>query len=198
VRLAGNRGIDLIMRDPGNNHLKAWSREYEEKPFCFQQDSEHGKRLVAWTEESGQIKNAFYSLLENFPDTVDILLKISAGESPEGRPLWSRYQGEISLWQLVKSVQENEIYVFSDGMHQLCVKDPDSGHYLAFDDHGIFFVYEPMLQDAEVFWSLGFENRYAEPIYVLPHFQHLVADSERLELRFVSDLQLQKVKSDLE
>jgi hypothetical protein len=186
------------MRDPGDNHLKAWAQEYEEGPFYFLQDSAQEKRLVAWSEESSQTKSAFYATLESFPETVEVLLKISVGKTPEEKTLWSRYLGEINLWQLIKVIQENEKYTFSDGMHQLCIRVPDSNRYLAFDDHGIFFIYEPTSNDVEIFKSLGFEDRYAEPIYAQPHFQRTNDDGEQLEMKFISALQLRSANSDLE
>jgi len=123
---------------------------------------------VAWSEEPDQIKKALYTLLDNLPATIDILLKISAGKNSDGKTQWSRFVGQVERWRLAQIIQQNEMYVFSDGMHQLCFKEPESNHYLAFDEHGIFFVYSPTSADAEVFRSLGFEQRYAEPIYSIP------------------------------
>ncbi|HTR40839.1 MAG TPA: hypothetical protein VMH87_04425 [Pseudomonadales bacterium] len=186
------------MRDPGNNPLKAWARDYEEKPFYFLQQSKHGKRLVAWTEEPEQTKRAFYVILESLPAVVQVLVKIAVKRTPDNQTLWSRFHGEIDRWQLIKAVQENEKYVFSDGMHQLCVKDEETGRYLAFDDHSIFFIYEPTAADADLLKSLGFENRYAEPIYAQPHFQRTDNNSEEMEAKFISDLRLERAHSDLD
>jgi hypothetical protein len=186
------------MRDYSANRLKAWAKDYEEAPFFFVQESEYGKRLVAWTEEAEQAKRAFYGILELLPQCVDVLLKSSTGKEADGKPKWARFHGVIDRWLLSRTVQENEIYVFSDGMHQLCVKDPESDHYLAFDDHGIFFVYAPTETDAELFRSLGFEPRCAEPIYSKPHFQVTPPNSEILEAKFVGELKLEKANSDIE
>ena len=186
------------MRDPGNSHLKAWAEEYTEAPFFFEQESKYGPRLVAWSEEPDQTKQAFYAIVERLPQAVEVLLKISVGKSPEEKPLWTRYMGTVDRHELVRIVKENETYVFSDGMHQLCLKDPGSDRYLAFDDHGIFFLYLPLSEDMEIFKTLGFENRRAEPIFGVPHFQHTAADSEKMEMNFITKLGLEKANSDLE
>lgn len=186
------------MRDPGDNHLKAWAREYEEAPFFFEQQSSRGPRLVAWSEESDQTKKAFYAVLERLPEKIDVLLKISVSESTKEKPLWARYCAVVARDQLLKVVKAHEQYVFSDGMHQLCLKDPDSGRYLAFDDHGIFFLYSPLPEDVELFKKLGFENRFADPLYGAPHFQHTNADSEKMEMKFITALGLERANSDLE
>jgi len=44
------------MREPGNNFVKAWSRDYNEPPFYFGQNFDQGSRLIAWTEEPEMIK----------------------------------------------------------------------------------------------------------------------------------------------
>ena len=106
--------------------------------------------------------------------------------------------GTVDRNQLLDVVKANEPYVFSDGMHQPCLKDPGGDRYLAFDDHGIFFLYLPLPEDSELFKALGFENRYAEPIFGVPHFQHTAADSEKMEMKFITVLALEKANSDLE
>lgn len=186
------------MRDPGNKHLKAWAEEYTEAPFFFEQESKYGPRLVAWSEEPDQTKRAFYAIVDRLPERVEVLLKISVGKSPEDKPLWTRYCGIVKRDELLEVVKANEPYVFSDGMHQLCLKDPASDRYLAFDDHSIFFLYLPLPEDAELFKTLGFENRYAEPLFGVPHFQHTAANSEKMEMKFITVLGLQKANSDLE
>lgn len=186
------------MRDPSGKLLKAWAKEYDEAPFFFEESSVSGQRLVAWSEEPEQITRAFYSIIDLFPQTLDVLLKISLGREPGGKPLWARYQGVVAREHLLQVLKGNETYVFSDGMHQLCLKNPTTDHYLAFDDHGIFFLYSPSRDEVELFRSLGFEERCAKPIYKIPHFQHTPPDSEKLEIKFVSDLGLEKVNSDLE
>jgi hypothetical protein len=186
------------MRDPGNSHLKAWAEDYTEAPFFFEQESKYGPRLVAWSEQPGQTKQALYAIVERLPDVVEVLLKISVGKSAKDKPLWTRYMGKVARHELLQVVKSNEPYVFSDGMHQLCFKDPGSDRFLAFDDHGIFFLYLPSPEDAEMFKRLGFENRYAEPLFGVPHFQHTAADSEKMEMNFITKLGLEKANSDLE
>ncbi|TAK98599.1 MAG: hypothetical protein EPO07_11770 [Verrucomicrobia bacterium] len=186
------------MRDPGNNHIKAWAREYEEEPFFFEQDSAHGKRIVAWSEEPDQTKGAFYSLIEAFPDEIEVLLKISAEIGLDGKPLWSRFYGLLQREHAISVIRSQEEYAFSDGMNQICIKDPNSEKYFAFDEHGIFFVYSPHSDDMEIFRSLKFGERYAEPIYSMPHFHHTSEESEKMEMKFVTSLGLKSDDSDLD
>jgi hypothetical protein len=186
------------MHEPGENQIKAWSREYEETPFFFEQNVKAGHRIIAWAEDSKLTRKAFYTIFESFPQVIEVLLKIEFRDSAEAKPLWSRYHGIIDRWQVTKVIQENEVYVFSDGAHQLCFKIPQNDRYVAFDEHGIFFLYSPTAEDAKNFRSLGFESRYAEPIFSKPHFHHAPPEPEKLEMKFVTQLGLAKANSDLD
>jgi hypothetical protein len=112
--------------------------------------------------------------------------------------LWSRYFGKIEKRKFIQTIQDFEIYVFSDGMHQLCVKIPETKRYLTLDEHGVLFLYQPETNDEILFQSLGFENRYAEPIWGTNFLVHTPPNAEQLEMNFKSQLGLQKVKSDIE
>ena len=113
------------MRDPGDNYLKAWAKEYEEAPFFFEQKTDRGTRLIAWSDEPKQTQRAFYALVESLPWEVEVLLKICVGRDSADKALWSRYHGTLDRSRLIKAIQANERYVFSDGMHQLCLKDSE-------------------------------------------------------------------------
>jgi hypothetical protein len=186
------------MREPGNNYIKAWAREYEEAPFFFEQKSERGSRLIAWSEEPEQTQRALYAIIESMPWEVEVLVKICAPSEGAAKPLWSRFHGSVNRSELTRTIHENEQYVFSDGAHQLCVMDPETHRYMAFDEHGIIFIYAPKVEDADLFRKLGFENRYAEPLFGIAHFKHVVPDSEKMEMKFITDLGLRKANSDLE
>jgi hypothetical protein len=184
------------MHDTSTNGLKAWAKQYQESPFFFEETSEFGSRLAAWTEDAGQVKRTFYAVLDEFPQIVDILLKICTNRSPDGETEWSRFHGVVDRKLLTGTVRENEVYVFTDGMHQLCIKDPESERYLAFDDHSIFFFYEYTAADVEIFRSHGFEHRTAKLLYSTPHYQITPPNSEKLERKFVTELGLEKVSQD--
>ena len=187
------------MRDPGNNYLKAWSGEYEERPFFFEEKSDLGTRLIAWSEEPEQTQRAFFAIIDTLPWDMAVLLKICVGRNEEQhKSYWARYHRVLNRSELIRAIQANEKYVFSDGMHQLCLKDPEGDRCLAFDDHGILFIYSPQPSDAELFRGLGFEERYVEPLYAKPHYQITPKNSEAMQQKFVADLQLETVESDLD
>lgn len=177
------------MHEPTGNGIKAWAPDYHESPFCFEQKFEALTRLVAWSDEPAQIQRAFFATVELLPDPAEVLLKVAAGEAEDGEPLWTRFNGMRRREAFARAVRANEFFVFSDGAHQLTVKDPAREHYLTLDEHGIFFVYAPAPAYQDVFRSLGFAGRQAPLIYARPHF-HRVSPDPTLQRQFISALGL--------
>jgi hypothetical protein len=162
------------MRDPGNNYLKAWSGEYEERPFFFEEKSDLGTRLIAWSEEPEQTQRAFFAIIDTLPWDMAVLLKICVGRNEEQhKSYWARYHRVLNRSELIRAIQANEKYVF-------------------------LFIYSPQPSDAELFRGLGFEERYVEPLYAKPHYQITPKNSEAMQQKFVADLQLETVESDLD
>lgn len=184
------------MRNFPENSVKAWAKEYETEPFYFIQTSDVRKRVIAWSGNPEQVKAAFYKLLEQFPYDVEIMLKIMFSLEDK-EPKWQKFRAITSRSKLEEAVQKNELYVFADGMNQLWVRNPENKEYFAFDEHGIFFVYSGSEAFPELFSSLGFQERYEEPLYARSHFHHRPSHLEYLEMKFVSDLNLEKVASDI-
>jgi hypothetical protein len=184
------------MRNFPENSVKAWADDYRADPFYFVQTSADRTRIIAWSGNPDQVKNAFYALLDHFPFDVEVILKVML--SPEqNEPQWHKYHAEINLSKLTDGICKNESYVFTDGTNQFWVRNPETKEYFAFDDHGVFYIYSDSPTFPELFGSLGFQEKLMSPIYSKPHFHHRPADVKRLERNFVSDLNLEKVASDI-
>ncbi len=177
------------MREPTGNGIKAWAPDYHESPFCFEEKFEKFNRLVAWSDDPAQIQRAFFATIDLLPDPLEILLKVAAGQAEDGEPLWKRFTGVKRRDTFLAAVRVNEFFVFSDGAHQLTIKDPAREHYLTLDEHGIYFVYEPAPANHDVFRALGFAERRAQLIHTLPHFQR-VSEDDALQRKFIQSLGL--------
>ena len=184
------------MQEPTGSGIKAWAPDYHEPPFCFLQQFETLTRLVAWSGDAAQIQRAFFALLDQLPDPLEILLKVAAGQAEDGEPLWTRYRGMKRREAFVAAVRANEFFVFSDGAHQLTVKDPAREHYLTLEEHGIFFVYAPTPANLAAFRENGFAEREAPLLYTLPHFQRVSSDPA-LQRQFVQALGLLRTTNSL-
>jgi len=182
------------MQEPAGSGLKAWAPDYPEDAFCFTQQFEAMTRLVAWSANARQIQQAFFRLMEGLPDPVEILLKVEAGRAGDGEPLWQRYSGIKRQERFNSTVRANDFFVFSDGAHQLTVKDPKREHYFTLDEHGIFFVYEPTKTDREAFRVTGIPEQESRLIYDYPHY-HRVPSTPALSQQFIRELGLLDVKA---
>jgi len=182
------------MREPAGSGLKAWAPDYPEEAFCFLQQFDALHRLVAWSPEPARIQQAFFGLVDALPDPLEILLKVEAGRAEDHEPLWQRYSGIKRREKFCSAVRANEFFVFSDGAHQLTVKDPEREHYFTLDEHGVFFVYAPAEVDRGVFEACGFPARESRLIYEYLHY-HRVPANPALQQQFIRELGLLRVRT---
>jgi len=178
------------VRDPANNPVKAWSRDYDEKPFFFGQNFPSGSRLIAWAGEIDANRDVLLKIIESMPSSLSVMVKISAERSENGKQTWTIYQGNPNKQTVLGAIRGSEEYVLADGMHQLWIKDVQTGKYLVFEEHGVFNLYFPNADDENIFLSSGFEKRFANPIFSTPHFHRTENNTEQAEMKFVANLGL--------
>ncbi len=172
--------------------LKAIAKEYNLRPFFFRQKYSEGFRFVAWSSMLRQLKALVYDILKIFSGDIEILLKIRIQK--EGEVDWDRYHGQIEHWKLAEVIKNNELYVFQDGEHQLCIRDSDTGEYIALDDHDILFIYSESEQVIHICEKNGFENREEKLISDFGHWHYSPKDSSALGEKFINDLSLEPVE----
>lgn len=182
------------MSTPAASGIKAWAPGYAETAFCFEQRFEALTRLVAWSGVPIQIRQAFDALVATLPDPLEVLLKVEAGRAEDGEPLWWRFSGVKRRAAFEAGVVANEFFVFSDGAHQLTVKDPAREHYFTLDEHGIFFVYAPTATQREALDRLGFAAREAPLLHAWPHY-HRVSSNPALRDQFIRELGLLRLRT---
>ena len=133
-----------------------------------------------------------YATLETFPNEVEVLLKLHELDD-EGEERWARYYQQTTLHKVQEAIRSNEEYVFQDGFHQLCIKRPDNGEFIALDDHDVLFIYS----GEEIFQNLcreaGFEERMDRLISEVEHWHHGPKDAEKLRDKFIKVLDLEAV-----
>ena len=169
---------------------KSWL-EYNPDPFFFRQKYSGGFRLVAWTSKLRQLKKLVYSILDTFPENVDILLKIR-DENYINK--WHRYHSSANLNRLIETMKRNETFVFSDGDNQLCVKRPDTDEYITLDDHGVLFIYSESEQFVDICQRNGFTRKRRKLFYTNGHWHICPEDSESLGRKIIKELKLRPVR----
>jgi hypothetical protein len=171
---------------------RSWDANYNPHPFFFRQRYSGGFRLVAWTPELSQLKTLVYSILDTFPDSVEVLLKLREEEFSDQ---FSRYFGAVRRNDLVETIRRNESFVFSDGGNQLCVKRLDTDEHIALDDHGVLFVYySKSAQFVDLCRSNGFRRKRRKLIFADGHWHIRPKDSVSLGKGIVRELGLESVE----
>jgi hypothetical protein len=150
--------------------LKAMRPGYAEKPFFFKSDN----RIVAWDAEEARQKALFWALLDGFGPHIEYLLKedrrwpVPDGTVEEER--WIRLTGGIEKPALAALVAGAERWFFGDSGFQLCVREAEHAGYFAYDEHGLFFLYD--LPDAAALLTrMGYTERQEELISDQPHWE---------------------------
>ena len=182
------------MSSPSDTRPKAVVEGYAPAPFFFAQTSPDGAvRLVAWAPEVRPVEALLHAVLAEFSPHAQVLLKVGKQDVPDG-PVWTRYHGEAPTARVAKAVRDFERLVFHDGYTQLCVRDDDTGEYLALDEFGLLWVYSDDPKFADLCRACGFEERVEELISDRPRWQCALDDGPELAERFVRELGLNEVE----
>ena len=141
------------------SHQKAGVDGYGPPPFFFAQTSPEGAiRRVAWSGDVGQLKRLAYATLRHFSRHARVVLQVDKQDVTDG-PVWTRYHGEAPLAKVTAAVRDHERLIFQDGYTQLCVKDDDTGDYLALDEYGLLWIHSDEEAFADTCRACGFEER---------------------------------------
>ncbi len=98
---------------PSEVRPKALNQSYSHHPFFFKERRKQGTRFVAWIPNLSQLKLIFCDLLKHFPQSVEVLFKITDGEIDPKK--WRRFYGISEQSGLRKAILLNEKVVFQDG-----------------------------------------------------------------------------------
>jgi hypothetical protein len=74
-------------------------------------------------------------------DQIEYLFKEDIQDESESNR-WIRLFGGIYKSDLLKLVWEFEDWFFSDSIFKFCVREPEHEENFAYDEHGLFFIYE--------------------------------------------------------
>lgn len=177
-----------------DNIPKAVVAGYDPPAFFFMQTSPEGAtRWVAWAGDVSRLRRLVYDVLAGFSLHARVLLKVDRQTVPDG-PVWTRYHGEAPLAKVVAAIRDCESFVFQDGYTQLCVRDDDTGEYIAVDEFGLLWIYADDDRFVEVCRRAGFEERPEELISDRGHYRRGVPDAAGQRERFVKALDLDEVE----
>src|SRR5690606_24717863 len=80
------------------------------------------------------------SFLTNFIDNSDKDMQVKIRDFDDyENPI--DFDGYVPKEKLKSALNKYEEVIFHDGYHELMIRRPTSGEYIAFDEHGLIFIY---------------------------------------------------------
>lgn len=169
--------------------MKAARNEYDEAPFFFIEKFEDGERTIAWHSGEAAQRELFITLVAGMDERIEYLFKEDTGG--EGRERWVRISGGVYKSDLLKLIKKHEKWFFTDSVFQFCCREPEVDGYFAYDEDGIFFIYDKDVRD--LLTGLGYCNKKAKLLSDAPHWHIRPKDSEKKLAKFKEELKRKSV-----
>ena len=151
-------------------------------------------RLVLQSDQEEAILELILVFMSTTADPCDVMLKVQAGEYPAtGEATWAHHLGSCSHGLVRSAIADHHDTVFHDGATQLLLRDPPSGAYICFDDHGLLFYYQDSY-DRLLSALTGYEMQDSYSLFLNagPHWHYRCKDSEKKLAAFTLALQLEQ------
>ena len=145
--------------------IKVASEEYTNGSFHLIQSNGPDKRYVVFLNDKVRIRMLLAGFINQ--SKKEIQVKVRDLDNPD-KPI--EYSGVLGKSRLHELITKHEDVIFHNGYHELMVRNSDSGDYVAFDEHGLLFIYTT--QDySEILKNLEAEYRQEEKL--INEFNHL-------------------------
>lgn len=121
---------------PTDKPIKCVSKDFKTSPFYLIQSNGSDKRFVASFQEGQKIKQFLTLFIEETSDELQIKIRdFDDKENPID------FEGQTAKSKLKHTLEKYEEVVYHDGYHDLMLRRPETGDYIAFDEHGLVFIY---------------------------------------------------------
>lgn len=165
-----------------NQPIKSASNEYKVSPFYCIETSGTTKRYIASLQDEQRIFDFILKFFRICETEIELTIKnLSNPDSP------IEYTGKKSVSDAFKAFTRYSGLLLHDGYQELVIKNPATGDYLVYDDHGLLFIYSD--DDYEsMFIRLALEHRPDQKmIYDFPHW-HIGISDGATQLKGLIDL----------
>lgn len=168
---------------------------YEPEPFFYLDHCPDYVRWVAWSPDAEQMSALFWHVLQGFPDSVDVLIKVRRETPDEDSDPWQRFMGSVPRPRFQDAIGDRIQFIFCQGYtFQLCVKMPDQSDNFALDEGGVLFVYSDNEKYRSLCCDLGFEEQRVPLIFESDGCEfRQFPDAEEQLTEFITELGLQAV-----
>ncbi len=119
-----------------NKPIKCVSKDFTSNPFFLIQYNGFQKRFLASFQNKENIKQFLTLFIDQSVDELQVkIYDIEDSACPK------EYEGVTTKAKLKDALQQYEEVVFHNGFHDLMIRHPETGDYIAFDEHGMIFIY---------------------------------------------------------
>ncbi len=170
-----------------NQPIKAASKEFTNESFHLIQSHGVDKRYVVSLSDKIRIRTLLAGFINQSKNEIQI--KIRDVDNPE-KPI--NYSGTLNKSKLHELMTKHEDVIFHNGYHDLMLRNPETGDYIAFDEHGLIFIYTN--QDySEVLKNLNAEYKPEEKlIYEYNHWHYCLPKGQEKLAEMIKDFELEK------
>lgn len=156
--------------------MKAARDDYNEDGFFYREQNGKEWRFVVWDSSEKMQSDIFLQLVANMSDRIEYLFKEDIDDESEDLR-WIRISGGIYKDNLISLIKKFDAWFFSDSCFQMCCREPEISGYFAYDEHGVFYIYN---KDAEAMLrNLGLKlTSKREIISDKPHWHVRPKDAE--------------------
>lgn len=166
--------------------VKCASKEFNVEAFYLIQANRSEKRYVAYFKEAAQIKMFLLGFIDKAQN--EIRVKIRDMDDPEHS---LDFEGSVDKQKLKNALETFKSLLFYDGYHDLMLRLPETGDYVAFDEHGLIYVYTKA-DYAPLLNSLGLRYRPKEKlVYQYDHLHYRPANAREDLKKLANELGLQ-------
>ncbi len=105
---------------------------------------------------------------------------------------WVRISGGIYKNTLITLIKKFDKWFFSDSIFQLCCREPDVEGYFAYDEHGVFYIYDKEVKDTLLKLEFSSSTK-KELLSEKPHWHVRPKDAEATLARFKQEIKNESV-----
>lgn len=169
-----------------NKPIKCASKDFKTSPFYLIQSNGSDKRFVASFQDREKIKQFLTSFVDNTSEKLQIKIRdFDDRENPID------FSGQATKSKLKTVLDKYNEVVFHDGYHDLMLRRPETGDYIAFEEHGLVFIYT---RDnySDTLEKLGLTYKANEKlIYEFDHWHYRPANGRQDLKNLINELGLE-------
>lgn len=170
-----------------NQPIKAASKDFTPEPFYLIQKHQEDKRYVVSLKDKIRIRTLIAGFINQASKEVQV--KIRDFDNRE-RPI--DYSGSLDKSQLHQLITKHEDVIFHNGYYDLIFRIPETGDHIAFDEHGLIFIYTDD-DYSEILKNLKVEYRSNEKlIHEFHHWHYCMANGHEKLADMIKELKLEK------